>query len=162
MACLALRWQSNIRTRASWQSIGRRCCDVAKTNARKAGVEDRFETLPGSAFEVDFGGPYDIALVTNFLHHFDIPTCVGLLKKLQRAMKPGGRVAVLEFVPNEDRVSPPMAAAFSLVMLATTAAGDAYTFRQIEAMLHEADFERVAAHPVPASPHTVVTGAAKS
>ena len=135
--------------------------DVAKANARKAGVEARFDALPGSAFDVDYGGPYDIALLTNFLHHFDAPTCIGLLQKVHRAMKPGGRVAVLEFVPNEDRVSPPMAAAFSLVMLATTPSGDAYTFRQIEAMLHAAGFEAVAAHPVPKSPHTVVTGTAQ-
>ncbi|SPF43968.1 Methyltransferase type 12 [Candidatus Sulfopaludibacter sp. SbA4] len=135
--------------------------EVAKANARKAGVEARFDALPGSAFDVDYGGPYDIALLTNFLHHFDTPTCIGLLQKVHRAMKPGGRVAVLEFVPNEDRVSPPMAAAFSLVMLATTPSGDAYTFRQLEAMLHEAGFEGVAAHPVPKSPHTVVTGTAK-
>jgi len=135
--------------------------EVAKSNARKAGVEDRFETLPGSAFDVDFGGPYDIALLTNFLHHFDTATCVGLLKNVHAATKPGGRVAVLEFVPNEDRVSPPMAAAFSLVMLATTPSGDAYTFRQLAAMLYEAGFERVAAHPVPSSPHTVVTGSAQ-
>ena len=135
--------------------------DVAQTNARHAGVEDRFTALPGSAFDVDYGGPYDIALITNFLHHFDIPTCVGLLKKVHAAMKPGGRVAVLEFVPNEDRVSPPMAAAFSLVMLATTPSGDAYTFSQLGSMLHEAGFEGAAAHPVSKSPHTVVTGTAK-
>ena len=50
-------------------------------------------------------------------------------------------MAVLEFVPNEDRVSPRMAAGFSLVMLATTSAGDAYTFRELEAMLHKAGLE---------------------
>ena len=33
--------------------------------AQKAGVADRYETIPGSAFEVDYGGPYDIALLTN-------------------------------------------------------------------------------------------------
>jgi len=131
--------------------------EVAKANARTAGVEDRYETLPGSAFTVDYGGPYQIVLITNFLHHFDPPTCVGLLRKVHRAMTPGGRVAVLDFVPNEDRVSPPMAASFSLVMLATTAAGDAYTFRELERMLRESGFEGVAAHPVPGSPHTVVT-----
>ena len=101
--------------------------EVARANARKAGVHDRYETRAGSAFEVEFGGPYDIVLLTNFLHHFDPPTCVGLLKKVRAALKPGGRVAALEFVPNEDRVSPPMAASFSLTMLATTTAGDAYT-----------------------------------
>ena len=39
-----------------------------------------------------------------------------------RALRPGGCVAIVEFVPNPDRVTPPEAASFSLVMLATTAA----------------------------------------
>jgi SAM-dependent methyltransferase len=132
--------------------------EVAATNAAKAGVADRFERLPGSAFDVDFGGPYDIVLLTNFLHHFDPPTCTNLLRKVHAALKPGGRAAALEFVPNEDRVSPPMAAGFSLTMLASTASGDAYTFRELEQMYRDAGFARVTQHPVPLGPHTVVTG----
>ncbi len=131
--------------------------EVAKANAQNAGVADRYQTLPGSAFEVDFGGPYDIVLLTNFLHHFDFATCVGLLNKVRSALKPGGKVAALEFVPNEDRISPPMAAGFALTMLAITAAGDAYTFHELESMYRQAGFTDVAAHPVPTGPHTVVT-----
>jgi 2-polyprenyl-3-methyl-5-hydroxy-6-metoxy-1,4-benzoquinol methylase len=132
--------------------------EVARANARKAGVEERYETRPGSAFEVDFGGPHDIALLTNFLHHFDPPTCVSLLKKVHASLKPGGLVAALEFVPNEDRVSPAMAAAFSLTMLANTPAGDAYTLRDLEGMYRDAGFSRMAGHPVPTGPHTIVIG----
>ncbi len=121
-------------------------------------MEDRYEVIPGSAFEADYGGPYDIVLLTNFLHHFDPPTCVALLKKVHAALKPGARAAALEFVPNEDRVSPPMAAGFSLIMLANTVSGDAYTFRELEAMYREADFDRISAHPVPTGPHTIVVG----
>jgi len=132
--------------------------EVASANARRAGVQDRYEARPGSAFEVDYGGPHDVALLTNFLHHFDPPTCVGLLKKVRASLKPGGRVAALEFVPNEDRVSPPMAAAFSLTMLATTVAGDAYTLSDLESMYRSAGFTDVAGHPVPTGPHTIVVG----
>jgi 2-polyprenyl-3-methyl-5-hydroxy-6-metoxy-1,4-benzoquinol methylase len=133
---------------------------VALDNARKAGVQDRYDMLPGSAFEVDFGGPYDAVLLTNFLHHFDPPTCVGLLKKVHAVLRPGGRAATLEFVPNEDRVSPPMPAAFSMTMLASTVAGDAYTLSELTAMYTEAGFGGVTAHPIPLSPHTVVMGRA--
>jgi SAM-dependent methyltransferase len=133
---------------------------VALKNAEKAGVRDRYDMLPGSAFEVDFGGPYDAVLLTNFLHHFDKPTCVGLLKKVRGALKPGGRAATLEFVPNEDRVSPPMPAGFALTMLTTTAAGDAYTFSDLNAMYEEAGFKGMKAHPIPMSPHTIVLGCA--
>ncbi|MGB7137696.1 MAG: class I SAM-dependent methyltransferase [Acidobacteriaceae bacterium] len=131
---------------------------VALENARKAGVHERYRMLPGSAFEVDFGGPYDAVLLTNFLHHFDKPTCVGLLKKVRGSLKAGGRVATLEFVPNEDRISPPMPAGFAMTMLASTAAGDAYTLSDLSAMYAEAGFRNTKAHPIPMSPHTVVTG----
>jgi SAM-dependent methyltransferase len=133
---------------------------VALDNARKAGVQDRYDMLPGSAFEVDFGGPYDAVLLTNFLHHFDKPTCVDLLKKVHGALKPGGRAATLEFVPNEDRVSPPAPASFAMTMLATTAAGDAYTLSELTEMYEEAGFGSITGHPIPMSPHTIVMGRA--
>jgi hypothetical protein len=130
--------------------------EVARANAARAGVESRYETLPGSAFDVPFGGPYDVVLLTNFLHHFTVGTCVALLRKVRASLGTGGRVAALEFVPNEDRVSPPMAASFSLTMLASTEGGDAYTFSEYDAMFREAGFERTSAHPIPRAPHTIV------
>ena len=129
---------------------------VALENARKAGVHDRYDMLPGSAFDVNFGGPYNAILLTNFLHHFDFDTCVSLLKKVRAAMIPGGCAATLEFVPHEDRVSPPMPAGFALTMLTTTAAGDAYTFRELAEMHARAGFAPASEHPIPMSPHTVV------
>ncbi len=129
---------------------------VALDNAKKAGVQDRYDMLPGSAFDVDFGGPYDAVLLTNFLHHFDVPTCVGLLKKVRASLKAGGIAATLEFVPNPDRVSPPTPAAFAMTMLASTVSGDAYTFAELADMHRQAGFGKVTAHPVPMSPHTIV------
>jgi SAM-dependent methyltransferase len=82
------------------------CAGVARENAAAAGVADRYHTIPGSAFDVEYGDGYDLALVVNFLHHFDPATCEKLLQKVHSSLKQGGRVVLLEFVPNEDRVSP--------------------------------------------------------
>ena len=130
--------------------------EVALENATKAGVRDRYDMLPGSAFDVDFGGPYDIVLLTNFLHHFDPDTNVALLKKIHAVLKPGGTVATLEFVPNDDRVSPPLQASFSMTMLASTVSGDAYTFRELSEMHGKAGFGAPTHHAIPNSPHTIV------
>src|SRR6266550_5727158 len=65
--------------------------EVAKENAKQAGVADRYSTLAGSAFDVDFGTGYDLALLTNFLHHFDRAQCITLLRRVHAALKPGGR-----------------------------------------------------------------------
>jgi len=130
--------------------------EVARENARHAGVEERYRLLPGNAFEVEYGDGYDLVLLTNFLHHFDIPTCETLLRRIRPALTEGGRVVTLEFVPNEDRVSPPNTAGFSLVMLATTPRGDAYTFSQLDGMFRRAGFSRSEIQPLPPSPEQVV------
>jgi cyclopropane fatty-acyl-phospholipid synthase-like methyltransferase len=118
-------------------------------------VQDRYRTLPGDAFKVDFGSGFDAALVTNFLHHFDPETCTNFLRKVHAALAPGGRVAVLEFVPNPDRVSPPVPARFSLTMLAGTPGGDAYTFAELKDQLEGAGFRNVSAHSLP-TPQTIL------
>jgi ubiquinone/menaquinone biosynthesis C-methylase UbiE len=133
-----------------------RVLDVAREHAAKAGVAGRYQTLPGSAFETNFGTGYHLALLTNFLHHFDPPTCETLLRKIHSALEPGGRVVTLEFVPNEDRVSPPTAAAFSFIMLGTTESGDAYTFSEFQTMFRNAGFARSELHPMPGFPSQAV------
>ena len=42
---------------------------------------------------MDFGSGYDLALLTNFLHHFDIPTCEALLRKVSKAALKLGEAA---------------------------------------------------------------------
>ena len=124
---------------ADWKNV----LEVATKNAQAMGVADRYHLLPGSAFETDFGSDYDLVLITNFLHHFDPPTCTAFMRKVHAVLKPGGRAAIAELVPNSDRVTPPTAAAFSMMMLAATPAGDAYTFGELESISTTAGFARV-------------------
>jgi len=130
--------------------------EVAKDNARNAGVADRYSTIEGSAFTVEYGQGYDLVLLTNFLHHFDPPSCETLLRRVHSSLADGGRAVTLEFVPNEDRISPPDAAAFSIMMLAATPNGDAYTFSELERMFSNAGFGRSEIHPLPPSLEQVV------
>jgi ubiquinone/menaquinone biosynthesis C-methylase UbiE len=130
--------------------------DVADENAKKMGVGDRVHRIEGDAFTVDMGSAYDMVLIPNFLHHFDEPTNVSFLKRVYAALKPGGRVLTLEFVPNEDRVTPANQASFALMMLGTTASGDAFTFSELSRMASAAGFARSEWMDVPQSPERLV------
>jgi len=132
-------------TAVDWPAV----LEVAKENAAKAGVANRYTARPGSAFEAELGDGYDVVLLTNIFHHFDPETCVQLMRRVHQALKPGGKAVTLEFVPNEDRVSPPVEAAFSLTMLMGTDAGDAYTFAEYEKMFREAGFGQSRLHRIP-------------
>ncbi len=130
--------------------------EVARENARKFGIDGRYHSLAGSAFEVPFGEGYDVALLTNFLHHFDPPTNEALTRKVHAALAPGGRVVVLEFVPNDNRISPKTPAAFSMIMLGTTPSGDAYTFAELQKMLGNAGFHSIELKPLDPTFQSVV------
>lgn len=129
---------------------------VASANASKFGVGDRHLTIAGDAFEVDYRGPYDLVLVTNFFHHFDPATCERLMTRIEAVLAPGGRCVTLDFVPNEDRVSPPTAAAFALMMLGTTASGNVYTFSEYQTMFHKAGFAESKLVALAKSPESLI------
>src|SRR5260370_37285926 len=92
----------------------------------------------------------------NFLHRFDHETCTGLLKKVRASLGPEGHAMAVEFVPNEDRVSPPFPASFAFHMLATTPKGDAYTPSGLAEMARGAGFRGVSIRPLPPSPESLV------
>ena len=140
-------------TAVDWKAV----LEVAKENAVKAGVADRWHALPGSAFDVDFGAGYDIVLLANFLHHFDPATNERFLRKVHAALKPGGKAVTLEFCPNDDRVSPLTPARFAITMLQSTAHGDAYTFRELREMFRQAGFASSTQHMLPSEQSVIVT-----
>ncbi|HVC19767.1 MAG TPA: class I SAM-dependent methyltransferase [Vicinamibacterales bacterium] len=139
---------------ADWAPV----LEVARENAAKAGVSDRYRMRPGNALTGDLGSGYDLVLLTNFLHHFSEADCTTFLTKIRTVLRDGGRVAALEFVPDENRLTPPVAARFSLTMLAATPGGDAYTFGQYRRMFGDAGFRDIGLRPLPPSFERVVTG----
>lgn len=136
-----------------WPSV----LEVARENAQAAGVAARHHLLPGSFFTRDLGMGYNLVLLTNFVHHFDIATVESILKKVRAALAPGGRVVTLEFVPNEDRITPQPAAVFNMTMLGHTRAGDAYTFAQYEQMFRNAGFESSEIRPLPGPASAIIS-----
>jgi 2-polyprenyl-3-methyl-5-hydroxy-6-metoxy-1,4-benzoquinol methylase len=128
-----------------WPSV----LEVAKENARAAKVESRYHTIPGNVFDVDLGSGYDLVLLTGFLHHFDPPTIEKLLRKIHASLAPNGQVVTVEFVPNDDRVTPATAAGFSLIMLASTRAGDSYPMSEYDRMFRNAGFSSNELRPTP-------------
>jgi len=130
--------------------------EVAAANARRANPGSRYRPLAGDAFTVDWGGDYDLVLLPNILHHFDHPTCVALLARVRESLAPAGRALVVEFIPNEDRVSPPLPAMFAFIMLGTTQRGDAFTAAEYMAMGRDAGFRTATLAPLPPSPESLI------
>ena len=129
-------------TAADWSNV----LTVAKENAEIAGVSERMRYVPGDAFEQDLGEGYDIVLFANFLHHFSPSKCEEIIAKAHHCLKHDGRAVTFEFIANQDRISPPLASIFTMMMLGTTPEGDVYTFEEIKQMFSNCGFKNSELH----------------
>ena len=130
--------------------------EVAKENAELAGLGNRYKTTSGNAFEVDWGDNYDLILLPNILHHFKQDGCVRMLSKAKSSLSINGSLFVVDIMPNPDRVSPPVQAAFAFLMLATTPDGDAYTCAEYETMAGAAGLTLVDSMQLLPTPQTLL------
>lgn len=129
---------------------------IAEQNAKRFAISERYYLLHGDALAVDLGAEFDAVVMPNVMHLWDRPTNVRFLKKVHAALEPKGRLVIIDFVPNEDRVSPQVPALFALNMLANTTAGDVYTVSEHRAMLRQAGFPDCQIRQLPPTPHTAV------
>ncbi|MGH9784729.1 MAG: methyltransferase family protein, partial [Terriglobia bacterium] len=98
---------------------------VTRNYLKRHGVERQFDFLPGDLKTADFGREqYDLALLGNILHSEGEESSRGLLRRLHAAIRPGGRVVIIEFLPNDARTGPPFPVFFALNMLLNTERGN--------------------------------------
>ncbi len=104
---------------------------VAQENIELNGLQARIKTKKGDFFQDDFGSGYDTVWVSQILHAHGEPKCKQLLGKAYRALEPGGRLIIHDFILSEDRTAPLKSALFAVHMLAATEAGRVYTPAEI-------------------------------
>lgn len=131
--------------------------EVAVANARETGVSGRYHTIPGDVFSATLGESYDLTLVTNFLPDFGPAECERLLARIRFTLKSDGRAVALQWIPDDDRLSPPSAPSLALSLLVSTPQGDVYTYRELEDIFRRAGFVRTEIRELgPSLPRVVI------
>src|SRR5438309_1346740 len=116
---------------------------TTKRITQKFGVGDRFNYVEGDILEANFGADYDIATLGHILHSEGEERSRKLLKKTFRALKPGGVIAIAEWLVNDERTEPAHSLMFAVQMLVNTERGDTFSFNEIKSWLAEAGFKKV-------------------
>jgi len=86
----------------------------------------------------DFGGPYDLILLSNIIHSESDASCQRLLQRLACAMRPGGYITIKDMFLDETEGDPMAAVFFGLTMLYYTNEGRSPRLDQTKAWLVEA------------------------
>lgn len=116
---------------------------ITRKILKEKGASGQIALLAGDFLRDRLGGPYDFVWISQILHAYSVKECVFLLRRVRRSIAPGGRVAVQEFLLDEDGTSPPGPAFFSVHMVAVTEGGKGYTSGEVAGMLRSAGFRRI-------------------
>jgi (2Fe-2S) ferredoxin/SAM-dependent methyltransferase len=100
---------------------------IAGGHIAEAGLSGRITLRPGDMRKDDFGTGYDLVLLSAICHMYSPEENRILLEKVFRAVVPGGRVVIQDFILDPDKTSPRQAALFALNMLVGTPAGGTYS-----------------------------------
>jgi (2Fe-2S) ferredoxin/ubiquinone/menaquinone biosynthesis C-methylase UbiE len=116
---------------------------IAERHIREAGLEARISTRVGDLRTDEFGGGYDLVLLSAICHMLGVEENRDLLARVYRALVKGGRVAIQDFLLRADKTGPRAGALFSLNMLVNTRGGASYSEEEYTAWLREAGFGEV-------------------
>jgi len=122
---------------------------IARRHIQAAGVTDRVKTRPGDLHQASYGSGYDLVFISAICHMLSPEENQAMLRKSYRALVPGGRVVIQDFILEPDKTSPRAAALFSLNMLVNTRRGAAYSEAEYQQWLAEAGFKELRRLSVP-------------
>ena len=124
---------------------------VTQGFAEQLGVAGRYEYHEGNMRQVDFGrDSYDLVILGHIIHSEGEIHGKELLRKSYAALRPGGKLLIAEFIPNDARTGPLMPVLFGLNMLLHTEEGNVFTMQEYRSWLKTAGFRKVTAIPAPA------------
>lgn len=113
---------------------------IAEQHIRRAGLADRVKTRAGDLGQPSYGKGYDLIFVSAICHMLDPRQIRLMLRKCYKALNPGGRVVIQDFILEPDKTSPKTAALFSINMLVGTRAGASYSEPEYRNWLEGAGF----------------------
>lgn len=106
----------------------------------RVGLTDRVVHRDGDALTAELGGPYDVVLCFNLIHHLG-PAQVGtVLSKIHGALAPGGSLAILDAFAARSRRRSASASYLGLFLYLSSGAA-VYTPSQLHGWLAAAGFE---------------------
>ena len=123
------------------------------------GLSDCIECRAGSYHTDEYEAEaYDAVTIFGALHQESPAQIVDILKRANRALKPGGRLLVLDMMTDRTHTAPKFSALFAVNMALTTANGWVFSDEELKGWMREAGFEPGETRPVPPPmPHWLVT-----
>jgi cyclopropane fatty-acyl-phospholipid synthase-like methyltransferase len=135
--------------------------DIARELTAAHPAAGRITHLAGDYFKAPLPGPVDTVIYCGALHQHDPAAARSLLSRLSAALRPGGKLIVVDLLADPTRSGPAFSLLFGLNMSLVSPSSHLHSTPEVEAYLRNAGLN--VTHPLnpPGSLYTVVTGTAQ-
>jgi len=116
---------------------------VARKIYKTQSVYNRLHFVSGDFFDDEFGEGYDTVLLSNIIHIYNVKENKIIFKKINKALKNGGRFVLYDLFLNNSKTGPYDAALFAITMLLYTKTGKSYAFCEVYSLLSYAGFAHI-------------------
>ena len=132
---------------------------VAKDCVAEAGLSDRIECRAGDYHTDEYEAEaYDAVTIFGALHQESPEQICDILARANRALKPGGRIFILDMMTDRTHTAPAFSALFAVNMALTTQNGWVFSDEELKSWLVQAGFAPGETHPVPPPmPHWILS-----
>ncbi len=113
-------------------------------------LSDQYRFVAGDTLKADAGDGYDVVTLGHILHSEGAERSRSLLQRVFGQLKPGGTVAIAEFLVNKERTGPMMGLIFTLNMLVHTDQGTTFSFEEVKEWLEAIGFVNIRTMEAPA------------
>jgi (2Fe-2S) ferredoxin/precorrin-6B methylase 2 len=134
---------------------------LTKQYIQKASLDDRVTTVAGDMRQDDYGSDFDLVFISAICHMLSPEGNQNMLQRALKALRPGGRIVIQDFILNDDKTDPPSAALFALNMLVGTRKGSSYNAAEYKKWLQDTGFVAVEEIHLP-GPTNLITARKKA
>jgi 2-polyprenyl-3-methyl-5-hydroxy-6-metoxy-1,4-benzoquinol methylase len=120
---------------------------VGREIITRAGLTDRVVHRDGDALTAELGGPYDVVLCFNLIHHLGLAQVRAVLSKIRGVLAPSGSLAILDAFASRSRRRSTSASYLGLFMYLSSGAA-VYTPDELHGWLAAAGFEAPRRTPI--------------
>ena len=136
--------------------------EIASEIVAATDVADRVKCVAGDYHTAEFPDNNDVINILGVLHQESPESIITILKKCYNALKPGGKINIMDMMTDETRCNPPFSALFAVNMALTTENGWVFSSKDMEEWLTEAGFTNFNCTPMPPPmPHWLITAQKK-
>ena len=131
---------------------------VADELIAQAGMSERVRTIPADYHTAAFPGDMDAVAIFGALHQESPESIQDILTRAYSALRPGGRIFILDLMTDATHTQPVFSALFAVNMALTTDHGWVFSDQEICGWLSAAGFLDCSVRPAPPPmPHALAT-----